>query len=288
MFVYGMKKYILLIIILFFVASTTDSYSQCSDAGLCFIGGKSNQAKSQFGTSYTYGKSDKSTGLSFNSIKLISDVIINSDVRLALDVPYSTQSGNLGNVKGLGDVSFLVSYPLFDEKDSKLALQGGMKLATADVNSGNLPQAYQSGLGTNDILLGLSYAVDKFNFSAAYQISRGRSKNSIDRLKLGDDFMLRGGYADSFGDFRFSGELIALKRLHKSSIADPLNLSRFIDVSGSNQFQIDLMEKVGYSIISDFNIETVFAIPFLKRKINIDGLTRAFTISISSFYSFSI
>ncbi|MBU2447330.1 MAG: hypothetical protein KJ666_17395 [Bacteroidetes bacterium] len=283
-----MKKYILLIIILFFVASTTDSYSQCSDAGICFIGGKSNQAKSQFGISYTYGKSDEASGLSFNSLKLIGDVIIYDDVRLAFDLPYSTQSGNLGNVKGLGDISFLIKYFLINENDSKFAVQGGVKLATANINSGNLPQAYQSGLGTNDILLGLSYAVEKFNFSAAYQISRGRNKNSIDRLKRGDDLMLRGGYADTFGDFRFSGELIALKRLHKSSIVDPLNLSHFVDVPGSDQFQIDLMAKVGYLIISDFNIETVFAIPFLKRKINIDGLTRAFTISISSFYSFSI
>jgi hypothetical protein len=248
----------------------------------------SQKSETRFGINYTYGTSDKASGLTFNSLKLVGEVKIFYDVRLSFDLPYSIQSGSLGNVKGLGDLSFIIKYPLLNGRKSKLTIQGGMKLATANVNSGNLPQVYQSGLGTNDVLIGVNYVVNKLSFSVVYQVSRGRSENKIDKLMRGDDIMLRGGYSDSFGEFNYSAELIALKRLHLSSVADPLNPNQFIDLPGSDQFQVDFMAKVSYPILSNFNVGSVFAIPFWKRKINIDGLTRSFTLSIGGFYSFNL
>jgi len=220
-------------------------------------------------------------------MKFLGDLKLFDDIRLLFDLPYSSQSGMLGSVHGLGDLSLLLSYPIIKGQDSKLSIQGGVKLVTANVNSRNLPQSYQSGLGTNDVLLGINYSFDNFLLSAAYQISRGRSKNEFDRLKRGDDIMFRGGYFNSSGEIKYSAELIALKRIHLSSVVDPINPSHFIDFPGSDQFQIDLMTKMSYPIFSNFNLEAAFAIPFLERKINVDGLTRAFTISIGGFYSFA-
>jgi hypothetical protein len=263
-------------------------YSQCSDAGICFIGGKSHEPKNEIGMTYIYGKSDKASGLTFQTVKLLGNVNPLDNTRFSFELPYSSQGGKMGNVSGVGDIGFLVSHSILKESDYELSIQGGMKLATANVNSENLPQVYQSGLGTNDVLIGVSSVVNKLSFSVAYQVSRGRSENKIDKLMRGDDIMLRGGYSDSFGEFNYSAELIALKRLHLSSVADPLNPNQFIDLPGSDQFQVDFMAKVSYPILSNFNVGSVFAIPFLKRKINVDGLTRSFTLSIGGFYSFNL
>jgi hypothetical protein len=81
----------------------------------------------------------------------------------------------------------------------------GAKLAAGEVNSSNLPQAYQSGLGTNDMLDGVTYTIDNYSAGAAVQIPFGRSGNAATRLKRGSDLMLRFGYTHPLDQISIGG-----------------------------------------------------------------------------------
>ena len=164
----------------------------------------------------------------------------------------------------------------------QLNVQVGGKLATGEVNAGNLPQAYQSGIGTNDLLLGLSYSYDSWNAALGYQYSRGRSDNRSTRLKRGDDLLMRLGYNAPIASMTAGVEVLAIKRLEESSVFAFTTQSgdAFISIPKSDQFQINLLGRFSFPLEEGVSLRSLIAFPILKRDINVDGLTRALTLSI--------
>lgn len=158
-------------------------------------------------------------------------------------------------------------------------VSGGVRLGTGAVNINNLPQTYQSGLGTNDILLGVSYTVDEITLAAAYQLTTGRSANMVTRLQRGDDLMVRVSYTKPFEQLTAGGEIIAIKRIQESNILQTSQPETFVNVPNSNQLQVNLLGRVGYMLDENYSLQADGAIAFLKRDTNLDGLKRAFTLS---------
>ena len=188
----------------------------------------------------------------------------------------------------MGDVNALINYIVLSNNEYNLVVTGGVKLAASKINSkNNFPQAYQSGLGTNDLLIGASFGYHDFTFSFGYQLAGGRNTRVITGLKRGDGILLSGGYGIEMSDTKLSAELLFIKRLGNSSFVDPApGMNDLIEIPESAQSQLNLMLKVNHDLGGNFSFAGVFAIPFLKRDINIDGLTRKFTVNGGIEYRF--
>lgn len=257
--------------------------AQCSDAGACVIGHRLQSPKHQVGVTYVFGKSGKNDDLTFHTGRLEGDFSLLERSRLSFEIPYSSQSGSLGTVSGIGDPIIVWNQTLYREMVSTLLLHLGLKLSIGDANSGNLPQAYQSTLGTSDVLVGFTYEYDAWSASVVYQLSRGRSDNNLTRLRRGDDILARAGYRFDLQEAQIAGEILAIKRLEESSVRNLASTrpDDFVDVPKSDQFQINLQGRLLYPLGERYNLQILAAIPLLKRDVNIDGLKRSFSFSLS-------
>lgn len=262
--------------------------SQCSDAGACSIGPRTLEPGHSVSAHYTFGSSGSPDDLTVHTVDVSGSFRILENSRLSVKLPYSAQSGPLGSVQGIGDVTILWDQLVFPDEPFTVRITAGGKIATGSVKNGNLPQAYQSGLGTNDVLVGVSVERNLWNASIAYQISRGRSDNPRDRLRRGDDMLLRAGYAVQFDAWNAGAEVLLIRRLRESSILDSVlgQPESFVNIRGSDQTQINLLARAGLPVSESIELRAVTAIPLLQRKNNIDGLKRALTLSAGLAYSF--
>lgn len=285
-----MKK-IFLIVFAILLLNINNSFAQCSDAGVCQLGfdhDEESNKKFNTGISYSFGSSGKDDDVKFNSIKLDISYQLFNNLKISAILPYNMQSGPLGDASGIGDLIFSLTQNIYSHKKQNISFTLGGKIATGDEDQNNLPQIYQSGLGTNDLLLGLNYTNRNVMLGIGYQVAGSRNENSITRLERGDDFIARGSYTFEFDEFNISPQLLLIKRIGKSSVLDLSSSSeeKFIDLEDSDQLQINFLVNANYSINKDISLVAEVAVPFLKRDVNVDGLTRAFSAGVGFRYLF--
>ncbi len=276
-----MKKIIITAALLLLVAY--DLFSQCSDAGICTLQGRSHIETKRFtaGVSYLYGKSGKADDISYQTLRLDGSVILHDDLSVSFILPYNTQSGPLGTVSGIGDLIAAAHYTFLRSDDVSVGVQAGVKMSTGDANkNGTLPQMYQSGLGSTDLLFGLNGTVDFYSFTIGYQKAGERNNNAVTRLKRGDDLLIKAGVAVPADPFTINVSYLFIQRLSESSVSDSAVPGRFITLPGSDQTQLNIAGDIDVTISETITLRTGLAVPFLKRSINVDGLTRAVTLSL--------
>ncbi len=266
---------------------TTSAIAQCSDAGICSI---ENQLRDRWRPSimltYLYGKSGSNadstqSGLTFQTLMLSGEAQLFTGTSIWASLPLNHQSGPLGSVTGIGDLIVIVNQKLLSISSAELSVGAGGRFATATVKDNNLPQSYQSGLGSNDLILEADIISRNFNLGIGYQLAGGRSLNEITRLKRGDSFIIRGGYTYRVEHFDLGGELLAIKQIQESTVLNPLSQgSEFVAFNGSDQFQINILLKSRYNFNDSFGLTATVGIPLLKREVNLDGLTRVFSASV--------
>lgn len=270
--------------ITFLVLSAKPISAQCSDAGVCQLGFEHKEAKSKkidAGLSYSYGTSGKGDDVKFHSVKLNISYQLFNNLKVSAILPYNMQSGPLGDVDGIGDLILSLTQNIYSDRRQVLSFIIGGKIATGDENQDNLPQLYQSGLGSNDLMLGLNYLNRNVLVGVGYQVAGGRNENSIDRLERGDDLIARGSYTFEFDELSISPQLLLIKRIGKSSVLDLTSSEEeFIDLEDSDQLQINFLVNTSYALNENINLTAEIAFPFLKRDVNVDGLTRAFSAGI--------
>lgn len=262
--------------------------AQCSDAGVCSVGGhlmeQENKSLFNISASYKFGSSGKDDEVKYHSFQLGAAYNVLEKTSFQLSIPYNIQSGPLGEVNGIGDLIFSATQNIYSDESSSLATSIGAKLATGDDNKkANLPTAYQSGLGSNDVLLALNYSYNDIGLGIGYQLAGGRNKNTLTKLKRGDDLLLRASYNFSFDGFRIMPQLLFIKRFGESSILDTAYIGAmetYIDVANSDQTQLNFLTTFQYQINNNYSLVADFAFPFLKREVNVDGLTRVFSVSV--------
>jgi len=280
-----MKK----LVIIFFFIPFYYLTAQCSDAGVCSIGGHVTESnKNSFSVSYNYGYSGSIDDIKYQSINFSSKLFINDKSYISLFLPLGKQSGPLGSTSGLGDLIAIYNYQIINNDDLNMFLSGGLKIATSSFNKNNLlPQAYQSGLSTNDILAGISFMISDLNFSAGYQIAGSRNTEVFPELKRGDDLLIKGAYQFTFSDLQVQIEILYIKRVCKSSVIAYNGLSnQYYDIVGSDQGQLNLQLVGSLPLNENANLFGSFALPFIDRKINVDGLTRKFSVEFGASYNF--
>jgi hypothetical protein len=246
-------KYLLVlsILLLAVISYSIENYAQCSDAGICQLGGHSMEVDDEvlFSISgfYKYGYSGKEDDVQFNSFQLNGSYNLFNNTSIQLLIPYNVQSGPAGDVNGIGDLILSLNQNLLSDKGSSLDASIGIKMATGDDNKDNLPQVYQSGLGMNDVLFALNYNYHKLSVGAGYQISGGRN-NNITRLEKGDDLLLRASYNLSFDQFSITPQFLFIQRLAKSSVIDTTSTDeeKFVEVDKSDQTQLNFLTVLEY------------------------------------------
>ena len=266
-----------------------ENFAQCSDAGICQLGTHLTEGEKELfsiSAAYKYGYSGKEDDVQYHSFVLDGSYNLLETSSVQVLIPYNIQSGPAGSVSGIGDLIVSWNQQLFTDENSSFSASLGAKLATGDDNKDNLPQLYQSGLGTNDILFGLNYTYDKISVGAGYQLAGGRNDNIL-RLERGDDLLLRASYQLAFGQLNIVPQLLFIKRLSKSTVLDTtsMNEEKFVEVDKSDQAQLNFLAKLEYKISDNVSLVGDFAIPFIKREVNVDGLTRAFSASIGVTFS---
>jgi hypothetical protein len=262
--------------------------AQCSDAGVCSLDHAVSSPQHSLTLNYVHGRGASSEGLTFHSLVLDGSFRLFESSRLIASVPWSAQYGPLGSVRGVGDLVVAWDQTVITTTDGSLGVQAGLKLATARVNRGGLPQRYQSGLGSNDLLFGLSYASSTWFASVGYQATNGRSANEIDMLRRGDDAMLRVGYQTTWEEMKPSVQLLAIKRLGKSNVVQMVatRQDEYLDLPGSDQFQINVLGSLLLPVSEEISLNVMAAVPLLQRDVNVDGLTRSITLGSGIVFSF--
>lgn len=232
--------------------------------------------------SYKFGSSGKDDDVKYHSFQVGAVYNVLEKTLLQLSIPYHIQSGPLGDVNGIGDLLISVTQNLLSNEKSSLSASIGAKFATGDESKNNLPMAYQSGLGTNDFIFTINYSYENIGLGIGYQLAGSRNDNLI-KLKRGDDLLVRASYNFLLDKFTITPQILFIKRLGKSNTVNLLAMSpieSYIDIEGSDQTQFNLLTQVQYQIDNNYSLITDFAIPFIKREVNVDGLTRSFSASI--------
>lgn len=282
----------LLVVIIFLISAVFfqfEIYAQCSDAGVCSIGGHSMEQESRslfnISASYKYGYSGIEDDVKYNSVQVGAFYSVLENTSFQLLIPYNMQSGPLGNVSGIGDLLVSATQNIYSDENSGFDVSFGLKLATGDDNKDKLPMAYQSGLGSNDVIITLNYTYNKLNVGAGYQFA-GKRNNNFQKLQRGDDLLIRAGYGFMFDNFIINPQILFIKRLDKSNFYNPNYITQnFIDIENSDQTQLNLLVMGNYKLNDIFSLFADLAVPFIKREVNVDGLTRAFSASVGVKFS---
>ncbi len=285
-----MRKSIIVFIVLISASFySIENYAQCSDAGVCSIGGHSveNENRSLFNisASYKYGYSGAEDDVKYNSFQVGAYYSVFEKMSFQLLIPYNMQSGPIGKVSGIGDLLCSATQNLYSDENSEFDVSLGFKLATGNDNKDNLPMPYQSGLGSNDVIIALNYTYDKLSVGAGYQFAGNRNKN-FQKLKRGDDLLIRAGYNFRFDKFIINPQVLFIKRLEKSNIYNANYITQqFFEIENSDQTQLNLLVLGIYKLNNNFSLFADLAVPFIKREVNVDGLTRAFSASVGIKFS---
>ncbi len=280
-----MKNAIFSLLLLVFSGNLSKLLPQCSDAGVCSVGHTTDDNDDNIlnvYAGYKFGSSGKEDDVKYHSFQLGTIYNVFDRTSFQLSIPYNLQSGPLGNVSGIGDLLLSVTQNIILDNNSSFNASIGAKLATGEDNTENLPMAYQSGLGSNDILFALNYSYNNIGFGIGYQLAGGRNDN-ITKLERGDDLLLRVSYNFIINQFTIKPQILFIKRLSESSVVNSASMApmeTFIDVENSDQAQLNLLTVVQYQIDKNYSLFADFAIPFIKREVNVDGLTRSFSASV--------
>lgn len=281
-----MKNVILILLSLVIVSGFSfQIIAQCSDAGVCSVGHTINDNDDNIldiNLGYKFGSSGKEDDVKYHSFQLGAIYNVFEKTSAQISIPYNIQSGPLGDVNGIGDLLVSITQNILSDNNSILDASIGTKFATGEDNAENLPMAYQSGLGSNDILFALNYAYKNIGFGVGYQLAGGRNNNVI-KLERGDDLLVRAAYNLLLDKITITPQLLFIKRLAKSSVLDTSSTTSsesFIEVDNSDQSQLNFLTSFNYEINESYSLFADFAIPFIKREVNVDGLTRSFSASI--------
>ena len=296
-----MKK-IFLVSLLFFAVLVVNGQG-CSDAGACSVGStgflkpeSTEDAKLNVSFEQTFGLGEKFVLIGQATASIQYQLF--KSTQLQLRAPFIFAVGNLGSTAGVGDIIFSVTQTLFAGQKQGVSFLAGTRLKSNNAdftfNGNPLPMAYQTSLGTDDILSGIFYYYKKWDFYIAYQHPFNRNKNlylnpdgetnrqklyyESARLKRGDDLYLR--FQRHFSTkykSTIKTTLLGIYRLEKDQI---IKNDENLYLTGSKGITINLGITYIQKIKTSKTIEYALSFPVIDRKYRADGLTRNLVISV--------
>lgn len=290
-----MKTLILIGFVLFF--SINLKAQGCSDAGFCTV----NSIKTDENTDTLKTiKNQFKFGLTFGDTKYKVSIInpyveytryLNKKLSASFKVFSSVHHGDLTTTQSISDAILTLNYKL----PHKIKVVGGVKLpfnkSNISDNGVSLPMAYQTSLGTFDIILGANYNYKSFVFTAAYQQPLTQNRNTFLSENYPDDinyskYISTNGYQRS-GDvlirLTYYSQFKNKKLLLISSLLPIYHLrndtyinknGEKISIVGSEGLTLNLNAFMKYKIDENNSLEFSAGAPVISRKNRPDGLSQ--------------
>ena len=261
-------------------------FAQCSDAGICTIGGHTETEHSintplTLNLSYGLAFSGKPESITYNSVTAGMSYRFSNSFSAGAQIPFIFNTSTITDISGIGDLILSANYNVPLSKKDNLRFSIGGKFATGKSDVDSLPLAYQNGAGTNDVLFAVTYEQKEFFFGLGFQNPFGESNSGNYILKRSPDLMLRGGFNFNQEKYSLGLESIIIKRLTKSEIKFPNSpTSNFDPVDNSDFIQANLVANASLFVNRELTLSLSSAFPFLERKENWDGSKRALTVSL--------
>ena len=287
------------LLISFYVFKIGQALGQgCSDAGICTIenikpGGPSYLTPNQFSVGIGYGNAD-------HGIRVLTPYISYnrqfSKLSLEGRLTSINQAGMETSVYGLSDLYLILNYSLTENLQGTL----GIKLPLADGNRRldglPLPMDYQSSLGTFDLLMGVSYTINKLRLAAAYQQPLSQNMNSflVDDYPADSDFrkfqstnnyirkgdlLLRLSYPVKLGNsIVLTPSLLPIYHLDDDLFTDLSSIER--PISGSQGLTLNVNLFLDIPVGDNDNLQLNLGAPLVARQARPDGLTRSFVVNL--------
>jgi hypothetical protein len=147
---------------------------------------------------------------------------------------------------------------------------------------------YQTGLGTTDLVVGVSSTFDRWSVALGYQrvlannnlntyVDQGLDYFTSKDYQRGDDAILRIGRAIPIADIDLVPSVLAIYRVQQDRVMGER-------VEGSDGLTLNLALAASASIADRMNLRFDVAAPVIVRKVRADGLTRALVVSLSLAY----
>jgi hypothetical protein len=268
--------------------STTNFVSKKAPASLLYY---IKYPKYYFQLSTYYGVGDRGT------IIIIPQLDVN--VRLLartlfaqIKLPYAFISGKLGQVKGMGDVTFSVSYLALSQKKSTITLTAGVKIPSNNANlladQFPLPMVYQTSLGATDLLLGTKFTFKKWEAIFAYQHAFNSNQNNYlhsasensyfesNKLKRSDDAVLRINRNFTRKRSTVAPGLLFIYHLKNDTYINAVG--HRLEAIGSKGLTLNFNFAASIPLTKKTDFTFVFASPFVVRDARPDGLTRKYVV----------
>jgi hypothetical protein len=272
-----------------------------ADAGLSSVGCLQNgyikfeTTRSTVGASVAVGMGEKDTKIITPQVEI---KIANEKGYFEFKLPYIVASGNAGKNFGIGDLMATYSLPVkMKSKSMSMSATGGFRFGlgnAADANVGKpFPMAYQTSLGTTDVLLGANLKWQKY-LSIALGIQqpvlqynnngyektgyRGNDTSyfASSKLKRAGDVMLRieGRY-----DFKEDFGISVGPQVIYHFMEDKMTSSKGVEsnVVGSSGPTLNVVGGLYYKAktwIFDLNA----GVPVIKKDAQPDGLSRTWVV----------
>lgn len=312
----------IIFIAVFMLGSCFSMAQGCSDAGFCTMGAmKPDQAYSNkidlklrsVEFNYYHGKTTLTPIVTVYTLDL--GIGINDNNSIQLKLPYQTVQGDLGETRGMGDISVSASHIFPSAKDGNFGVTLGAKIPSGKSDKKNtdpdrpleqLPMYYQISLGTYDLIAGGSYINEKWLFATGIQVPLIHQNQNDFRwgkwttfedpsyplkyelandLKRGTDVMLRVERNFRFVNYNFSIGALPIYRITKDERFN-FNTNERMKIEGSTGLALSLLGSFGYQFNVSNSIKLIYGHKLAQRDENPDGLTRKYVVSFSYVYRF--
>jgi hypothetical protein len=207
-------------------------------------------------------------------------------------------------VSGFGDAFASLNYRLElkdDNQELHFTLGGKAPLSKPDETrrffqseSVETPMAFQTTLGTYDLILGATYKYKKLSASIAYQ----KPLTSVDdwhyqNYKRQGDILIKPSYwFKAAKDFTITPSIMAIYRLGEDEITSfkesdgtfnvttTENLQKYT-FAGTDGLTLNAMSEFKYIFAEDYHVTLMAAVPLVNRKVIVDGLKRSYVFALS-------
>lgn len=271
----------------------------CSDAGVCSAGSIHSAQVDSFVFSAESGErvglGEAYTLISNSTLRL--RMMIRQKSVFSLQTNYMIASGTLGRSSGPGDLLLVYSGALKTNESFRILGNLGAKLPFGRSNLRNreglpLPMPYQPGLGSFDLLAGISFYLSDWRFSAGYQHVLSQNNNEFllaswagrpeaaaydesNQLWRGDDLVLRAERIFTRDGRVLSLSFLPVIRIEKDRYRKN---EQWVEIDGSRGLTVNVNLDWSKSLGDHFRIHGNLAAPIWWRRVRADGLTRFFVI----------
>jgi hypothetical protein len=296
-----MRQWIIILVAFLMAPAGMQVQAQgCSDAGFCTAGALQHSGatdsltQSSIGLSMTVGSGEQGVLTFIPQVEWKEQ--ISPSWNLEAKVSYYIANGNLGTYAGVGDPIITVTKLWMNRRDWRAFGTVGVRASLTDAAESDskgrpLPMPYQYGLGTTDIIAGLSAQYRQWLFlSVGYQqpivhynkngyLSDVLPKEDADyksyfdsrRLERRGDVLFRAEGMYARNRWSYSGGPLLIYHLGNDGVSDLFG--REMSVEGSEGLTFNLAAKVAYAR-GRSRWELGGGAPIVFRKARPDGLTR--------------